>query len=84
MRLQALPAFNDNYIWLLHDDAGRALVVDPGDADPVVAAAEVDAWKPSAILLTHHHRDHVGGTSQLQARWPGLPTAWRRRRRRGR
>lgn len=73
MRLQALPAFNDNYIWLLHDDAGGALVVDPGQAEPVLAAADANDWRPSAILLTHHHPDHVGGTAQLQARWPGLP-----------
>jgi len=73
VRLQALPAFNDNYIWLLHDDAGRALVVDPGQAEPVLAAADADGWRPSAILLTHHHPDHVGGTAQLQACWPGLP-----------
>lgn len=73
MRLQALPAFNDNYIWLLRDDAGGALVVDPGQAEPVLAAADANDWRPSAILLTHHHPDHVGGTAQLQARWPGLP-----------
>ena len=72
MKLQPLPAFDDNYIWTLRDDAGRALVVDPGDAGPVVEAAR-DGLQPVAILLTHHHGDHVGGTWALRERWPGIP-----------
>lgn len=72
MRLQALPAFDDNYIWLLRDDAGRALIVDPGQAGPVLEAL-ADAPRPHAIFLTHHHQDHVGGVAELQARWPGVP-----------
>ena len=71
MRLSALPAFEDNYVWVLHD-AGRALLVDPGDAAPVLAAADA-GLAPSAILLTHHHPDHVGGVPALLRRWPGLP-----------
>ena len=72
MHLLSLPAFDDNYIWLLRDAAGRALVVDPGDAAPVLAALG-DGPPPHAILLTHHHSDHVGGVSALLARWPGTP-----------
>ena len=72
MHLQALPAFLDNYIWLLSADGGRALVVDPGDAGPVLAAAE-HGLTPSAVLLTHHHNDHIGGTTALLQRWPDLP-----------
>lgn len=72
MRLAPLPAFADNYIWTLAGDDDRALVVDPGDAAPVLAAA-ADGLSPAAILLTHHHADHVGGVPALLERWPGLP-----------
>lgn len=71
MRLQPVPAFQDNYIWLLHDEAGRALVVDPGDAAPVLAALGAGP-PPHAILLTHHHDDHIGGVAGLLQRWPAL------------
>ena len=72
MHLLPLPAFDDNYIWTLRDDDGRALVVDPGDAGPVLAAA-ADGLAPIGILLTHHHGDHIGGVDELLRRWPGLP-----------
>ncbi len=72
MRLTALPAFEDNYIWALVDDDGNAVIVDPGDAAPVLAAAELGMW-PAAILLTHHHPDHAGGIAALCGRWPTLP-----------
>ena len=71
MHLQALPAFDDNYIWLLRDEAGRALIVDPGQAAPVLAAL-ANASEPHGILLTHHHNDHIGGVAALLAHWPGL------------
>jgi len=63
-----LRAFADNYIWMLQDDR-RLLVVDPGDAAPVLAAAGADR-ELAAILLTHHHDDHVGGVPALLERWP--------------
>lgn len=66
--LRALPAFDDNYIWCLHGDAGRAIVVDPGDAAPVFAAADA-GLQPVAILLTHHHNDHIGGAAALLDRF---------------
>src|SRR3990167_4821717 len=59
-----LPAFSDNYIWTLADGEGRALIVDPGDAAPVIEAAQA-GLKPVAILLTHHHPDHIGGAAAL-------------------
>jgi len=66
MSLRPLPALQDNYIWLLADAAGQSLVVDPGEAGPVLAAARDLA----AILLTHHHPDHIAGTAALLQRWP--------------
>ena len=72
MRLTALPAFEDNYIWALVDDDGNAVIVDPGDAAPVLAAAELGMW-PAGVLLTHHHPDHCGGVAALLQRWPTLP-----------
>src|SRR5205085_8913613 len=69
--LRPLPAFSDNYIWTLANGAGEALVVDPGEAGPVLAEAE-RGLRPVAILLTHHHPDHVGGAGELVERF-GIP-----------
>lgn len=68
MHVVPLPALADNYIWLLHDDAGQAIVVDPGDAAPVEAALAGRALQLRAILLTHHHGDHVAGAKVLRER----------------
>jgi hydroxyacylglutathione hydrolase len=65
MNLLALPAFADNYIWMIHNGA-EALVVDPGDAAPVNDALRQNGLKLTAILVTHHHGDHVGGLHLLQ------------------
>jgi len=63
-----IPAFRDNYIWLLRE--GRhAVVVDPGDAAPVLACLDANALELAAILATHHHGDHVGGIADLKRRF---------------
>jgi hydroxyacylglutathione hydrolase len=64
-----IPAFKDNYIWLL-TLGKRAVVVDPGDAAPVLARLEADGLSLEGILITHHHADHQGGVTELAARWP--------------
>ncbi|RON17045.1 hydroxyacylglutathione hydrolase [Pseudomonas brassicacearum] len=68
IQISALPAFTDNYIWLLQDHrTQRCAVVDPGDAAPVQAwLAAHPGWVLSDILITHHHHDHVGGVEQLK------------------
>ncbi|CAN1601747.1 protein of unknown function [Pseudomonas mediterranea] len=68
IQISALPAFTDNYIWLLQDHASRrCAVVDPGDAAPVQAWLEAHpGWVLSDILITHHHHDHVGGVQTLK------------------
>jgi hydroxyacylglutathione hydrolase len=63
-----IPAFADNYIWLLREGAAAA-IVDPGDAAPVIAYFEREGVAPTAIIATHHHGDHVGGIRDLLARW---------------
>jgi hydroxyacylglutathione hydrolase len=61
-----IPAFNDNYIWLIiSEDKQRAIVIDPGDATPVIAYCETQQIQPIAILITHHHHDHTGGIEKL-------------------
>ncbi len=70
MKLVALPAFTDNYIWLLHDGE-QAIVVDPGDAAPVQAALDALGLALAGILVTHHHADHVDGLAALRSRLHG-------------
>jgi hydroxyacylglutathione hydrolase len=67
MKLIPLPAFSDNYIWMLHD-GNEALVVDPGEAAPVLQALETEGVTLTGILVTHHHADHTGGIDALRDR----------------
>ncbi|WP_447774891.1 hydroxyacylglutathione hydrolase [Variovorax boronicumulans] len=66
MTLVPLPAFADNYLWMLHD-GHHAIVVDPGDAQPVFDALAHHKLQLAAILVTHHHADHTGGVAALHA-----------------
>ena len=70
LKIDALPAFTDNYIWLLQDhERLLCAAVDPGEAGPVQAWLDAHPdWRLSDILITHHHHDHVGGVQQLKDR----------------
>ena len=72
LTVHPVPAFSDNYVWLIEApaDASSVVAVDPGDAVPVSAALERRGASLAAILLTHHHPDHVGGVAQLLQQWP--------------
>ena len=72
LTVTTVKAFSDNYIWLIHDteDPSRVAVVDPGDAKPVLAALAEQGLTLAAVLITHHHPDHVGGLDQLLAHTP--------------
>lgn len=73
--LEAIPvqAFSDNYIWLLCAGTGSAFVVDPGDADPVLAALAQRGLRLGGVLVTHHHPDHVGGVAALLGHCGAVP-----------
>lgn len=64
-----IPAFDDNYIWLLSTPNGDAAVVDPGDAQPVNTYLKSHGLTLKQILITHHHYDHTGGIEALTADW---------------
>lgn len=64
LNVLTVPAFQDNYLWLIHDGK-HAAAVDPGDAGPILAALKANGLSLAAILLTHHHHDHVGGVPEL-------------------
>jgi hydroxyacylglutathione hydrolase len=63
-----LPAFEDNYIWVLHDGQ-HAIAVDPGDPAPLIAFLDAQQLALTAVLITHHHRDHTGGNTTLRQRY---------------
>lgn len=69
LRIDAVDAFTDNYIWIL-DDGTHAVVVDPGLAEPVQAYLDARELQLAALLLTHHHADHIGGVNDLLDRTP--------------
>jgi hydroxyacylglutathione hydrolase len=67
MQIVAVPAFTDNYIWIVHDeDSGETAVVDPGDAAPALAETERRGWPVGQVWNTHHHWDHSGGNLAMK------------------
>jgi hydroxyacylglutathione hydrolase len=69
LQVIAIPAFEDNYIWLLHNST-QAIVIDPGDATPVLNALKTLKLHLQAILVTHHHHDHIDGVQALCEKFP--------------
>lgn len=64
-----IPAFDDNYLWLIHGPNHTAVIVDPGDAQPVMDYLRKQQLELIAILVTHHHNDHIGGINTLTQYW---------------
>ena len=71
IHIDPIEAFQDNYIWLIHNDQ-NSIIVDPGDAGPVISALERKNLNLVAILITHHHADHIGGVMELQEKYPHI------------
>jgi len=72
LHVHPVPAFQDNYIWVIHSDDRHCAVVDPGEAAPVARFIEDQGLTLEAILLTHHHFDHINGVAGLLAHYPGV------------
>jgi hydroxyacylglutathione hydrolase len=71
LNIRPIPAFDDNYIWLLQqDDRPQVAVVDPGDEIPVLELLRQEGLELAAIMLTHKHGDHTGGVEDLLQAWP--------------
>ncbi len=69
LHIEPIPAFEDNYIWLLHNTRD-AVVIDPGDAAPVLDTLQKKSLRLKAILITHHHSDHIDGVDALLKQYP--------------
>ncbi|SOB86665.1 hydroxyacylglutathione hydrolase [Sphingomonas guangdongensis] len=67
LEVACVPVLSDNYVWLIHDAAsGETVVIDPGEAAPVLATADARGWRISAIWNTHWHPDHTGGNAAVR------------------
>jgi hydroxyacylglutathione hydrolase len=72
MQITPVPAFRDNYIWVMHDHVGSehlAVLVDPGEPEPILSWLASQEATPLAVLITHHHHDHTGALPALAGRW---------------
>lgn len=72
LQITAVRAFQDNYIWCLHNQK-TVVAVDPGDAAPLLAFCQEHQLELAGVLITHHHRDHTGGIAKLASVYPNLP-----------
>lgn len=73
LNVKPIPAFSDNYIWMLNNDEQKQVVfVDPGEATQILHLIETQSIRPVAILLTHHHADHTGGISEILNTFPDI------------
>ena len=71
IRIHPIKAFNDNYIWtLINENNKQAIVIDPGQAQPVIDYLEQNQLELTSIWTTHHHHDHIGGVAELQESYP--------------
>jgi hypothetical protein len=71
IRISPIPALENNYFWLIQPDqhSRDAFIVDPGDATPVMDALSLEGLNLKAILVTHHHRDHISGIAELKEKF---------------
>ena len=68
IEVMLIPALQDNYIWMAHDPvSGETVVIDPAEAEPVLAAAKARGWRITQIWNTHWHADHIGGNAAIKA-----------------
>ena len=73
LNITPIHAFSDNYIWMVQrDNLPQVVLVDPGQAAPVIEHIEENKLRPVAILITHQHYDHTGGVAELLEKYPGL------------
>jgi hydroxyacylglutathione hydrolase len=73
-QIKPIRALRDNYIWVIHGvDQSRIVILDPGEAEPVLRYLKENNLKLDGILLTHHHWDHTNGVDRLLAYFPGIP-----------
>lgn len=72
LSVKSIPAFNDNYIWLIHNNDNHCVIIDPGEAAPVIECINQHGFILDAILITHHHHDHIGGVPELVRQFPNI------------
>jgi len=72
MKVTPIQALSDNYIWL-YEDNNEIIVVDPGEAQPVLKYIKENQLNLDSILITHKHQDHIGGVGKLIAEFPETP-----------